>query len=114
MHLEDLVAPGAGASSSRSSGAAPMSIAGLDEHMQKDFFKVMDMMLLSGDTLKERPSVREAEELVTIVLEMCAIDLSEIYSLERFKALRMGLSPDVAADVVTGWDLSLATERQRC
>eukprot|EP00972_Heterocapsa_arctica_P042620 6282882-Heterocapsa_arctica.AAC.1 len=69
MHLEDLVAPTAGASSSSSTGATPMCIAGLDDYKQKDFFKVMDMMLLFSDTLKEKPSVREAEELVRIVLE---------------------------------------------
>eukprot|EP00972_Heterocapsa_arctica_P069960 10335872-Heterocapsa_arctica.AAC.1 len=76
----------------------------------------MDMMLLSGDTLREKPSVREAEELVNIVLEMCAIDLSEIYSPERFKnkALQTGLSAGLAEYLLTGWDLSLATERQRC
>eukprot|EP00972_Heterocapsa_arctica_P069788 10310118-Heterocapsa_arctica.AAC.1 len=39
MHLEDLVSPGAGASSSSSSGAAPWGIAGWDEYKQKDFFK---------------------------------------------------------------------------
>eukprot|EP00972_Heterocapsa_arctica_P089378 13176955-Heterocapsa_arctica.AAC.1 len=60
----------------------------------------MDMLLLSGDMLKDKPSVREAEELVKIVLEMCAIDLAEIYSPERFKnkALQMGLSAGMAAD----------------
>eukprot|EP00972_Heterocapsa_arctica_P026811 3945276-Heterocapsa_arctica.AAC.1 len=63
----------------------------------------MDMMLLSGDTLKDKPSVRENEELVKIELEMCAIDLSQIYSPEIFnnKALQMGLSAGMAADLLT-------------
>eukprot|EP00972_Heterocapsa_arctica_P070935 10479562-Heterocapsa_arctica.AAC.1 len=49
MHLKDLVAPAEGASSSSSSGAAPLGIAGLYLYKQKDFFKVMDMLLLSGN-----------------------------------------------------------------
>ena len=71
MHFEALVSPAPGASSSSSSGVAPAGIAGLDEYKQKDFFKVMDMLLLSGDVMNEKPSLREAEELVKIVLEMC-------------------------------------------
>eukprot|EP00972_Heterocapsa_arctica_P093947 13856385-Heterocapsa_arctica.AAC.1 len=61
------------------------------------------MLLLSGDMLKEKPSVREAEELVKIVLEICAIDLAEVYSPARFrdKALQMGLSAGMAADLLT-------------
>eukprot|EP00971_Amphidinium_carterae_P043601 858237-Amphidinium_carterae.1 len=47
---------------------------------------------------------------------MAAVDVAEVYSPERFKrrALQIGLSTGVAADLSTGWDLSVDAQRQRC
>ena len=44
--------------------------------------------------------------LVRTCLEMCAVDLTEVYSQDLFneRSMQVGLSTGVAADLETGWN----------
>eukprot|EP00959_Pyramimonas_sp_CCMP1952_P150867 3157250-Pyramimonas_sp.AAC.1 len=52
-------------------------------------------------------SIEELKEVSALLTEINGVDLAEVYSPERFKgkALGMGLTAGLAADLYTGWDL---------
>ena len=87
----------------------------VDAYKSRDFDKMLDLLLLSG-VGPERPTKADMEQIVNVCLSMCAVDFSEIYSPARFKdrALRLGLSPGLAADLITGWELRSRTQRHAC
>ena len=55
-------------------------------------------------------------EVSVLLWQMCAVDLAEVYSPARFhnRACRLGLSPGLAVDLETGWDLSIPAQRREC
>ena len=49
-------------------------------------------------------------------LEMCAADLTEVYSPALFdeRSMQLGVSAGVAAELVTGWNLNTKSRRDKC
>ena len=54
--------------------------------------------------------------LVKTCLEMCAVDLTEVYSASLFneRSMQLGVSPGVAADMETGWNMDTKSRREPC
>ena len=54
--------------------------------------------------------------LVRTCLEMCAVDLTEVYSPALFneRSMQLGLSTGVAADLETAWNLETKSRRDKC
>ena len=112
--VEDMIGPVAVVASG--SSAASLSSMGIDGRMYEDFEKLVNLVRMSGAFPEEEPTTREVQEIAKICLAMCAVDLSEVYSPARFKerALQLGLSPGLAADLLTGWDLEIESQRKAC
>ena len=53
--------------------------------------------------------------LVRTYLEMCALDLTEVYSPALFNqhSMQLGLSTGVAANLETGWNLETKSRRDK-
>ena len=56
------------------------------------------------------------QSLVKTCLEMCAVDLTEVYSPALFneRSMQLGLSTGVAAQLENGWNLDTKSRRDKC
>ncbi|CAK0819708.1 unnamed protein product [Prorocentrum cordatum] len=98
--MEDLAGPAARAGSS-------MDVGAFDEVKGKIYREILALVSatdLIGDNVM---SIKELKEVSALLTEINGVDLAEVYSPERFKgkALGMGLTAGLAADLYTGWDL---------
>ena len=59
-------------------------------------------------------SMLEVEQITTLLTEMCAVDVMEIFSPPRFchMATQLGLKPGYSIDLDTGWNLSDKTQQR--
>ena len=80
--------------------ASPGAVGSLcfNESKARDFEKLTDLVLTSN-ALPGRPSRESVQGLVETYLEMCAVDLTEVYSPALFneRSMQLGLSTGVAA-----------------
>ena len=79
------------------------------------FEKLTDLVLTSS-AFPGRPSRESVQGLARIFLEMCAVDLTEVYlpALFNERAMQLGLSTGVAADLETGWNLEAKSRCDKC
>ena len=107
--VEELVVPGA---SMVSGGSQDMLLGNLDEYKRLPLKSVASLVKSSWGFWDRAESL----EAASLLLEMQGVDLSELYSPARFhdKALGLGLSPGLAVDLSTGWDLGVEAQRSRC
>ena len=84
----------------------------LHESMATDFEKFPDLVLTST-AFPGRPSRESKQGLVKTCLEMCAIEMTEVYSSALFneRSMQLGLSAGVAAELGTCWNLDTNSRR---
>ena len=87
----------------------------VDACRSHDFDKMLNLLLLS-DVGPGKPTKADMEQIVNVCLSMmCAVDFSEVYSPARFRDCAWpGLSPGLAAELITGWDLRSRMQRYAC
>lgn len=73
-------------------------------------------LVLTSEAFSEAPSLAKAQAIAEECLTVCAADLAEVYAPARFKerAVWLGFSAGLAADLDIGWDLVDDAQRERC
>ena len=86
-----------------------------NESKARDFEKLTDLVL-TWNACPARPSRESVQGLVKTCLEMCAVDLAEVYSPALFneRSMQLGVNTGVAADLETGWNLEIKSRRHKC
>ena len=86
-----------------------------NESKAGDFGKLTNLVL-APNTFLGRAGAESVQGLAKICLEMCAVDLAEVYSPALFnkRSRPSGLSTGVPADLTTGWNLETKARRHRC
>ncbi|CAK0857642.1 unnamed protein product [Prorocentrum cordatum] len=98
--MEDLAGPAARAGSS-------MDVGAFDEVKGKVYWEILALVSATDLIGDNAMSIKELKEVSALLTEINGVDLAEVYSPERFKgkALGVGLTAGLAADLYTGWDL---------
>ena len=83
-----------------------------NESMDRHFEKLTDLVVTST-AFPGKPSGESVQVLVRTCLEVCAVDLAEVYlpALINKRSVQLGLCTGVAADLVTGWNLETKSRR---
>ena len=83
-----------------------------NESKAKDFEKWTNLVL-TWNEFPGRPSRESVQGLVKIHLEMCAVDLTEVYSPALFneRSMQLDLSTAVAVELESGWNLDTQSQR---
>ena len=100
--------------SAQPSNSGAVGSLGFNNSKARGFEQVMDLVL-TPNAFRGKPSRESVQGLVKTCLERCAVDFSEVCSPALFNehAMQLGLSTELAADLVTGWNLETKSRRDK-
>ncbi|CAK0852608.1 unnamed protein product [Prorocentrum cordatum] len=82
----------------------------------RTFVMIYDLVMFEMRTNANVNDSEQAEEIASLLTEMCTVDTAEVFSPRRFAEMtfRYGLAHGLAVDIDAGWDLRLPEQRKEC